>query len=286
MQRAGDQHSIEMGDFIMRYVNGIVALCVLFFFIPIAALAGSLDDLGPPDNIASAMYTLEDIYNRLNAGTAGTKRTGAFTEPSSGPGSTGHTTDDIMGKAPSVDNTNGAGVADVTTGKKFWGLKSGEWGTRTGTRYGGCVCSGTLSGTRWCDNGDGTVTDLNTCLVWLKNASWGASYDLWEGTVAETSAHDRAAQLENGVGGLIDGSVIGDWRLPTKTEIYGLANGTEAVRSGNMGAFDGVMSGNYWSSTTNEISSTNAWAVGLSDGALVVIGKQVASAVWPVRSGN
>ena len=32
-----------------------------------------------------------------------------------------------------------------------------------------CECLGTLNGTRWCDNEDGTVTDLSTCLVWLKN---------------------------------------------------------------------------------------------------------------------
>ena len=40
-------------------------------------------------------------------------------------------------------------------------------------RYGGCTCTGTMFGKRWCDNGDGTVTDLTTCLVWLKKADWG-----------------------------------------------------------------------------------------------------------------
>ena len=87
-----------------------------------------------PTSPGSAMYTIEDIYNRLNDGTAGSKRTGAFTEPSSGPtAGTGHTLDEVMGKAPSVDDTDGADVADVLSGKTFWGLTSGAWGLQTGS---------------------------------------------------------------------------------------------------------------------------------------------------------
>ncbi len=34
------------------------------------------------------------------------------------------------------------------------------------------ICTGTLVGTRWCDNGEATVTDMTTGLVWLKYADW------------------------------------------------------------------------------------------------------------------
>jgi len=115
------------------------------------ALAGSLDSPAAPTSAGSAMYTLDDIYNRLNAGTAGAKRTGAFTEPSSGPVAGGHTLDDIMGKAPYVDDANGAGVADVLSGKKFWGLTSGGWGVLTGAMTnngaGGTITPGTSNQT-------------------------------------------------------------------------------------------------------------------------------------------
>ena len=132
----------------MRYVSWIV-LCVLFWFIPITAFAGSLDSPAAPTDSASAMYTVEDIYNRLDAGTEGTKRTGPFTEPSSGPtAGTGHTLDEVMGKAPSLDNTDGAGVADVLAGKTFWGLTSGAWGTTTGTMT---------------NNGPGTTIPVSGC---------------------------------------------------------------------------------------------------------------------------
>jgi len=117
----------------MRNLN-CVLLSVLFFFIPMAALAGDLDSPAAPTDAASAMYTLEAIYNRLDAGTAGAKRAGAFTEPSAGPtAGTGRTLDDVMGKAPSVDAANGAGMADVLATKTFWGLKTGGWGLLTGT---------------------------------------------------------------------------------------------------------------------------------------------------------
>ena len=94
--------------------------------------AGNLEPGSGPTEAVSQMYTLEQIYDRLNAGTAGTKMT-SFTEPSSGPASTGHTLDEIMGKLPALDNANGAGPGNVTQGKTYWGLTSGQWGMKTGT---------------------------------------------------------------------------------------------------------------------------------------------------------
>jgi len=95
------------------------------------AFAGNLDQTAAPTDPASAMFTLEDIYQRLATGTAGTKRT-SFAGPTAGPiAGTGHTLDEVMGKAPAVD-AGGASPADVAAGKKFWGLKSGAWGVHTG----------------------------------------------------------------------------------------------------------------------------------------------------------
>ncbi|MBW1783453.1 MAG: DUF1566 domain-containing protein [Deltaproteobacteria bacterium] len=161
-----------------------------------------------------------------------------------------------------------------------------------GERHGGCDCSGgTLNGTRWCDNGDGTVTDLTTCLVWLKNASWGGMYGIWVDTIEGTNADDRAAQLKNGVGGLTDGSVEGDWRLPTKTELSGLATGTEAVSSGSMRAFMGVQSYCYWSCTSTHKKYWSYWVglawcqhLGGGESGTLTIGHLLY--VWPVRAGQ
>ena len=97
-----------------------------------AALAGDLDTPAPPSDPGSAMFTLEDLYNRLSYGTAGAKRSGAFTGPVATPGSTMRTLDQIMAKAPAL-NGSAATAAEVVTGKTYWGLSSGSnWGALTG----------------------------------------------------------------------------------------------------------------------------------------------------------
>lgn len=91
---------------------------------------GTLDSPGPPS--LTSWYTLEDIYNRLNTGAAGTQTT--FTEPTSGPlTGTMHTLNDIMALAPQLDSARGASQTQVLTGKTFWGLTSGQWGPVTGS---------------------------------------------------------------------------------------------------------------------------------------------------------
>lgn len=155
---------------------------------------------GEVENANTAMFSVDDIYHRLNDGTSGNKRTTVFTEPSSGPGSSGYDLNDVMSLAPVVDNTNGATAAEVVKGKTFWGLRDdGTWGTKIGTRHPGLVMKtgqtecystkGTIENpcvslgqdgdyekgesvsTRFTDNADGTVTDNLTGLTWLKDAS-------------------------------------------------------------------------------------------------------------------
>ncbi len=100
--------------------------------VGVAGFAGNLDAPAAPSSPGSAMFTIEDLYNRLATGTAGSKRSGPFVEPGTAPGSTMHTLNDLMNMAPALDNANGAGAGDVLTGKTFWGLPSGSWGPRVG----------------------------------------------------------------------------------------------------------------------------------------------------------
>jgi hypothetical protein len=58
----------------MRYVNWIVVVCVLFPIFQMAAVAGNLDSPAAPTDPASAMYMMQDVYNRIDDGTEGTKR--------------------------------------------------------------------------------------------------------------------------------------------------------------------------------------------------------------------
>mgnify|MGYP001815759712 CR=1 FL=1 len=152
-----------------------------------------------------------------------------------------------------------------------------------------CACEGTLNGTRWCDNGDGTVTDLSTCLVWLKNANCTetlAGIIKADGWLEWDDATIWSSAVINGACGLSDGSTGGDWRLPTKNELYTLATGTEAVRSSTPRAIVGVESSGYWTSTTLSNKTDRAWIVDLEFGGVAGIAKFIRSYVWPVRSGN
>ena len=115
-----------------RWTGIVVTVVMAMLFSAVVVLAGDLEPSGGPTAAGSQMYTLEQIYNRLNTGATAPKMT-EFTGPSSGPAGTGHTLDDIMGKAPVIDDVSGAGSANVVAGKTYWGITSGEWGLRTGT---------------------------------------------------------------------------------------------------------------------------------------------------------
>jgi len=70
---------------------------------------------------------------------------------------------------------------------------------------------------RFVDNGNGTVTDKLTGLIWLKNANCF-------GTKTWQQALDSANNLANGQCSLTDGSTVGQWRLPNVKELQSLIN--------------------------------------------------------------
>ena len=147
-----------------------------------------------------------------------------------------------------------------------------------------CItCEGDLSlGGRWCDNEDGTVKDMTTGLVWLQNANcmgWMDWYDAVDANIVQKNCLPS------------DGSDDGDWRLPTKNELYVLTHGTEAVRSDTPQAFTGVQSdySYYWSSTAWALSTPYAWYVDMLNGFFDYESKNCqhhCGYVWPVRPDN
>ncbi len=130
---------------------------------------------------------------------------------------------------------------------------------------------------RFSDNGDGTVTDNATGLMWVKAPhalAGNGGIKLW----------DDAVDFCNGL--IFAGH--SDWRLPNVRELqslidYGKSN--PALPSGH--PFSGVQSSPYWSSTSNAGYTSGAWYVGLDFGHINGPTKASTSYhVFPVRNNR
>jgi len=147
-----------------------------------------------------------------------------------------------------------------------------------------------LSSYRYSDNGDGTVTDNRTGLIWMKNASCSGRKMTWK------EAMQWAAKLAHGQCGLREGSQAGMWRLPTKEEWeamvdkkYSLPALSNAAGTGHWkkgDAFSGVPTSWawYWSSTKYDTSS--AWYVGIGGGGVHIYDLTYSYYSWAVRDGH
>jgi hypothetical protein len=278
------------------------------------ALAGSPDSTGEPSTTSS--YSLEDVYQRLDAGAAGSSD--VFTEPSTAPGTgTMHTINEIMAVAPAVDNTNGAARDDVVAGKTYWGLRNGAWGLQTGEGVAAPIpkTGQTIPHTTG-DDGDlqmgvawptprfitgttGVVTDTLTGLIWLENSHCAQDYEDWSDALLNYIYHLNADGTMNthDCGDTSNGGTHQtDWRLPNVRELqslvhYGFYNpplpntaGTGQYSQGD--PFIGVQPLCYWTSTGRAAATPYAWSVNMDSGALEAKLKTSTCAVWAVRGGQ
>ncbi len=138
------------------------------------------------------------------------------------------------------------------------------------------------------DNGDGTVTDTATGLVWDKCA-WGQTWDSADNTcTGVATSHDWAASLTLAItANAYSHRGHADWRLPNRTELESLVDITKA--SGptiDATAFPNTPSGWFWSSTTFAPDPTGAWGVSLGNGYAFAGNKAGTGRVRLVRSGQ
>jgi hypothetical protein len=136
-------------------------------------------------------------------------------------------------------------------------------------------------GQRFTDNGNGTVTDNLTGLIWLKDANCF-------GTQTWANAISSSNSLASGVCDLTDGSHAGDWRLPNREELRSLVDYSRynpALPGGHL--FTNVQANWYWSSSTSAYYTDYAWVVDMWRGYVYSYGKSGDfNDVWPVRAGQ
>ncbi len=134
---------------------------------------------------------------------------------------------------------------------------------------------------RFTDNGDGTVTDNITGLIWLRNANLF-------GEVPWAQALTNANNLASGSAGLSDSSNAGDWRLPNVNEFQSLLdlNNSSGAAIDPEHPFINAHPSNYWTSTSVAIAPPLGWFVALGVGPPVFDLKVNSMRMWPVRGEN
>jgi len=142
------------------------------------------------------------------------------------------------------------------------------------------TCDGTLVGSRWCDQRNGTIKDLTTGLVWLQRP------DCWDRLRWYEILPLPFKRLRHGTFGLADDSKWGDWRAPTRKEMTALTIGPDAIRYKSPGPFTGLQSGYYWTATTKADNRKYAWSVNMLSGAVISSPKSMMYYLWPVRNEN
>lgn len=132
----------------------------------------------------------------------------------------------------------------------------------------------TVSGERFVDNGNGTVNDSQTGLMWLKDA----------GAIGRTEWSNAVEVCES----MHFGS-YSDWRLPNARELESLVSYSTNSPPVSPDVFDNVkftQDAAYWTSTTFAEDSDQAVECHFDTACQYPQYKTNSRYVWPVRSGN
>ena len=157
-------------------------------------------------------------------------------------------------------------------------------------RLAGLLCALALPAwAAFTDNGDGTITDTSTGLVWDK-CSRG---QVWDNTTppgtctGAASTHSWAAALaEATVANAASHRGQAGWRLPNRTELESLVKIDAHSPAIDDTYFPATPSNWYWTSTTHALDPADAWFVNFGNGLPNASYKAGAYRVRLVRSGQ
>lgn len=131
---------------------------------------------------------------------------------------------------------------------------------------------------RFKDNGDLTVTDNLTGLMWVQNAGIIPGRKIWADAIAACNNLELAGYA--------------DWRLPNLRELLSLfdlgteiISGVPALPQGH--PFVGIITERYCTSTTVAENPEQIWYIYTQNGRIYIGGRldELGYRVWPVRGG-
>ncbi len=136
---------------------------------------------------------------------------------------------------------------------------------------------------RFTDNGDGTVTDNLTGLIWLRDANCPAGSMNWQAALDWVTSFNSTAIACTDYAAM----TFTDWRLPNIKEFGSLIDYSQQSPPLPAGhPFVAIPAASrYWSSTTESVP-TFAWQQSMGFGGNGIDQKSESHFVWPVRGGS
>ena len=130
------------------------------------------------------------------------------------------------------------------------------------------LMSGEARAQRFVDNGNGTVTDTVTNLMWTKDANPFGRELKWDDAMSGCGSFSISG--------------IGGWRLPSRDELVSLSH---AMRGEH--PFTGFQPSDYWSSTSAAGDKDYALFVNMGNGLVGYAFYEIGTyQVWPVRKAQ
>ena len=223
----------------MKKYTGLSVILLLAFAVVVLTRAGDLSPPGPP---APTMVTLQQIHDKMDECTVG-----------------------------------GRCIVQKTGQTECWDA-AGDPIDCAGTGQDGEYQAGVALAQRFTDNGDGTVSDNLTGLIWLQDARCLGEGD-WDTLVSGANG------LADGECGLTDDSAPGDWRIPNVREFISVVDFDEWLIGPPAGhpfvalpAFPG-----YRTSTNSARFPDHSWVVIPGGGQVNLRVKSDLFLGWPVR---
>lgn len=136
------------------------------------------------------------------------------------------------------------------------------------------------AGPKFLDNGDGTISDLRTGLMWVKDPSeCGGNF----GTPGSPSKMVWSMAIDDCLSLVYAGH--SDWRLPNVKELQSIVDYGKAAPTINA-IFTNAQSDNHWTSTTLVTADAAGWFITFNTGVVFNFSKGSSCYVRPVRLGQ